>query len=77
MDMLLETVVLIFVILSVPALVYALQKLTGRRFDNKLFILLLYVLIFSVYLEISERLAKKQFGEDVWLPKFLTGVLNR
>lgn len=71
-----EAVVLAVVILSVPALVYALQKLTGRRFNHKLVILLLYVVIFSIYLEINERRIKNQPGEDVWLPRVLTRTLR-
>lgn len=71
-----EVIVLIVVVVSVPALVYALQKLTGRRFNHKLVILLLYVVIFSIYLEINERRIKHQPGEDVWLPQILVRTLS-
>lgn len=67
---------MIVVVVSVPALVYALQKLTGRRFNHKLVILLLYVVIFSIYLEINERRIKHQPGEDVWLPQILVRTLS-
>ena len=71
-----ETVVLVVVMLSVPALMYALYRLTGRRFDYRLLILLLYVVIFSIYLEINERRIKHQPGEDSWLPRILVRTLN-
>ncbi|MBI5024051.1 MAG: hypothetical protein HZC18_03520 [Candidatus Omnitrophica bacterium] len=71
-----ETAVLVVVILSVPALVYALYRLTGRRFDHKLVILLLYVVIFSIFLEINERRVKHQPGEDTWLPQILVRTLS-
>lgn len=66
-----ETVVLVAVVLAVPVLVYALQKLTGRNCNNKLIILLLFLLIFFEYLEVSDRISKGQLEEDRWLPKSL------
>ncbi|GEM_PF-4525051 len=71
-----EAVVLVVVVLSVPALVYALYRLTGRRFDHKFIILLLYVMIFSIYLEINERRVKHQPGEDTWVPQILINALG-
>ena len=72
-----ETTVLVAVILAVPLLVYALQKLTGRNFNNKLIILLLYLLIFFEYLEVSDRISKGQLEEDRWLPTSLVEQLKQ
>lgn len=70
-----EMAVLVVVVLSVPVFMYALYRLTGRRFDYKLLILLLYVVIFSIYLEINERRIKNQPGEDTRLPKALVETI--
>ena len=71
-----EAVVLILVVLAVPALVYALEKVTRRKFNNKLVILLLYLLIFLEYLELSDRMRKGQLDEPLWLPKSLIEAIN-
>ena len=71
-----EAVVLILVVLAVPALVYALEKVACRTFHNKLVILLLYLLIFLEYLELNDRMRKGQLDEPLWLPKSLIKAIN-
>jgi len=46
-----ERIVFIFVLLSIPALVYAVEKLTKRKVYNRLIILLIYVMITWYYMD--------------------------
>jgi len=46
-----ERIVFIFVLLSIPALVYAVEKLTKRKVYNRLIILLIYVMITWFYMD--------------------------
>lgn len=46
-----ELIVFIFVLLSIPALVYSVEKISGRKIYNRLIILLIYVLLTSFYLD--------------------------
>lgn len=69
-----EGVLLIFVIAAVPAFFYALERLTGRRFQHKLLVLLIFLMIFMGYLEINEQRARNQ-AEELWLPKDLVDSL--
>ena len=46
-----ERIIFIFVLLSIPALIYAVEKLTKRKVYNRLIILLLYVLVTWYYMD--------------------------
>ena len=46
-----ERIVFIFVLLSIPALVYAVEKITKRKVYNRLIILLIYVMITWFYMD--------------------------
>ena len=46
-----ERIIFIFVLLSIPALVYAVEKLTKRKVYNRLIVLLIYVLITWFYMD--------------------------
>jgi len=46
-----ERIVFIFVLLSIPALVYAVEKLTKRKVYNRWIILLIYVMITWFYMD--------------------------
>lgn len=70
-----EAVLVMLVVLSVPAFVYGFWRLTGRRLENKLIILLLYVGIFLIYFEINEMMFKHQ-PEELWLPKVVVETLG-
>ncbi len=50
-----EIIVLMFVVASVPAGVYALEKLKGRQVVDRRIILTLYVVIFYTYLMNQEK----------------------
>ena len=60
MDLLIEEIiVLLFIIVSVPALVYALGKVTKRKLFNKRLIVLLYALIFYIFFMNIEKVMRK------------------
>ena len=46
-----ERIIFIFVLLSIPALVYAVEKLTKRKVYNRLIILLIYVMVTWFYMD--------------------------
>jgi hypothetical protein len=50
-----EIIVLLFVMVSVPAFVYALEKLKQKRIISQWLIVLIYFLIFLVFLELIEK----------------------
>lgn len=53
-----EIIVLLFIIVSVPALVYAFGKVTKRKLFNKRLIILLYVLIFYIFFMNMEKVMR-------------------
>lgn len=55
---LLEAVVFAFVVVSVPSLFYALQKLLKRRLFHKGLVIIIYFNVFTGYFDISEDIYK-------------------
>lgn len=46
-----ERLIFIFVITSIPALVYSIERLTKRKVYNRLIILLLYIVVTWFYID--------------------------
>ncbi|MCK5012468.1 MAG: hypothetical protein KAS66_01490 [Candidatus Omnitrophica bacterium] len=46
-----ERLIFLFVVISIPALVYAVERLTKRRIYNRAIILLLYVMLTWFYID--------------------------
>ena len=46
-----ERLIFLFVIISIPALVYAVERLTKRKVYNRVIILLLYVMLTWFYID--------------------------
>jgi len=55
-----ESVLLLFMLVAVPALVYALEKLTRRSRIHRVFTIINYLVIFDVYFEQTEKLIKNR-----------------
>lgn len=60
-----EYVLFGFVVVAVPALNYALERVYKKRILSRWLILLIYFLIFYVFFEINERLHR---NEGQWEP---------
>jgi len=54
-----EAVVLVMVIISVPVLTYAMEKLLKRKLYHPLPILLIYMIFFFIYFDIMQGLMQK------------------
>lgn len=73
-----ETIILVFVVLAVPALAYALERLTSRRIFSRKIIIAIYFIIFFIYLINIEK-ARRQIREDYTpiAPKFLLNMVGK
>jgi len=70
-----EIILLMFVVASVPAFVYALEKIKGRQVVDRRFILTLYIIIFYTHLVNVEKVHRGI--EDDYDPFFLTKSLKK
>lgn len=56
MDILIiERILFLFMLVSLPSLIYALEKLTQRKLHNKLVIIAIYTVLSMVYFDIIDE----------------------
>ncbi|MBU0468702.1 MAG: hypothetical protein KKD07_07555 [Candidatus Omnitrophica bacterium] len=53
-----EIIVLLFIIVSVPAFVYAIGKVTKKKLFNKKVVILLYAIIFYIFFMNAEKIMR-------------------
>jgi len=70
-----EIIVLMFVVVSVPACVYAIEKIKGRQVVDRRFILTIYVIIFYTHLVNVEKV--RRGIEDDYDPYFLSKSIKQ
>ncbi|HBG60616.1 MAG: hypothetical protein A2Y03_00900 [Omnitrophica WOR_2 bacterium GWF2_38_59] len=73
-----EIIVLLFILISVPAFVYALGKLTKRKLFNKKWIVLLYALIFYIFFMNAEKIMRNIKDDyKLIIPGFKSELLEK
>lgn len=73
-----EILVLIFVIIALPAMLYALERLSHKRMFSRLIIIGIYAIVFYIYIANVEKLQRGiEDNYSPYVPKFVIRLFTR